>query len=123
MSSQLRMRLVLALLAVCVDWGCRFVQPAPVSQASLVGDYVYESMLQDEVHRSDRLVLSADGTYILTQGGEGQPQHEQKGVWRLYAGDPPNVLLDHAGYPVEVRGKEIRLLIDLDIGQWYKKVR
>jgi hypothetical protein len=36
-------------------------------------------------------------------------------------GDPPIVDLDHAGYPIQIRGNEVRLLIDNDVGIWYAK--
>ena len=44
---------------------------------------------------------------------------EQKGVWRIVPRSSPNVLLDHAGYPVEIRKNEVRLLVDLDTGIWW----
>ena len=37
--------------------------------------------------------------------------------------DPPEVLLDHAGYPIEINGNEVRLLVDLDVGIWWRKPR
>jgi len=38
-------------------------------------------------------------------------------------GDPANVLLDHGGYPVELKRNEVRLLVDLDVGVWWVKSR
>jgi hypothetical protein len=36
---------------------------------------------------------------------------------------PPDVVLDHAGFPVETKGKEIRLLINDDLEWSYMKVK
>jgi hypothetical protein len=48
---------------------------------------------------------------------------EKKGVWRIVPGTPPNVLLDHAGYPIEIKRNEVRLLVDLDVGTWWVKAK
>jgi len=48
---------------------------------------------------------------------------EKKGTWSIVPGKPPNVVLDHAGYPVEIKRNEVRLLIDLDTGVWWVKPR
>jgi len=69
------------------------------------------------------LVLQSDGKYDLVQGGSTKAVFEKKGVWRVVPGDPPNVLLDHAGYPIQIKGSEVMLLIDNDVGIWYAKAK
>ncbi len=72
-------------------------------------------------HELDRLVLNADGHYLLVQGGSTKARSETQGVWSLVPGKPPNIELDHHGYPIEVKGGEIRLMINDDLGEWYVK--
>ena len=45
------------------------------------------------------------------------------GEWSIQPGDPPNVLLDHAGYPIQMKKGEVRLLINDDLGEWYVKTK
>jgi hypothetical protein len=70
------------------------------------------------------LVLQSDGTYDLVEGGTTKAVSEKKGLWRIERGSPSNVVdvvLDHAGYPIEIRKNEVRLLVDLDVGIWWVK--
>lgn len=111
------------LVAACAPVACQPMQP-PVTRESLAGSYAYvskdpESRVTD--HDLNHLVLQLDGTYDLIEGGTTKVVTEKKGGWRIGAGKPPEVLLDDAGYPVEIRGNEIRLLIDLDTGVWWVK--
>jgi len=113
------------MLACFAAVGCHTAQP-PVTRDALVGTYTYvskdpESRATD--HDLNRLILQSDGTYELAEGGTTKAVSTKKGEWRLIAGNPPNVLLDHAGYPVEIRRNEVRLLVDLDVGIWWVKTR
>jgi hypothetical protein len=95
-----------------------------VTRETLVGNYIYKSQDPEEKmtdHNLDHLVLQADGRYDLVQGGSTKGVSEKKGLWNFYAGNPPQIDLDHAGYPVQIKGNEIRLLIDDDLGIWYAK--
>jgi hypothetical protein len=74
-------------------------------------------------HNLNHLVLHSDGTYDLVEGGATKAVSEKKGTWSIVPGKPPNVVLDHAGYPVEIKRSEVRLLIDLDTGVWWVKPR
>jgi hypothetical protein len=79
-------------------------------------------------HNLNRLLLQSDGTYELTEGGTTKAVLEKKGTWKLVlardgSGQFPNVLLDNAGYPIQIRKNEIRLLIDEDTGVWWTKSR
>jgi len=67
------------------------------------------------------LTLQANGKYELVQGGPTKPKSEATGNWHFYGGDQPEVFLDLAGYPIQLKGTEIRLLIDTDVGIWYGK--
>ena len=91
-----------------------------------MGSYSYfskdpESRATD--YNLNDLVLQSDGEYDLVEGGTTKAVSEKKGVWRIVPGKVPNVLLDHAGYPIEINKNEVRLLVDLDLGIWWVKAR
>jgi hypothetical protein len=65
--------------------------------------------------------LQADGKYDLVQGGPPKAKSEKTGFWTFTGGDPAQLMLDHAGYPVREKGGEVRLMIDYDTGIWYAK--
>jgi hypothetical protein len=72
------------------------------------------------------LILRPDETYDLVEGGTTKAVSEKKGLWRIEPGSPSNVVdvvLDHAGYPIEIKKNEVRLLVDLDVGTWWVKVK
>jgi len=111
--------------ATCVFAGCH-TSRAPVTPESLVGGYTYVSKdpeMRATDHSLDHLVLLSNGKYDLVEGGTTKVVSEKEGVWRVVPGDPPNLLLDLAGYPIEIREKEVRLLIDLDVGIWWVKAK
>jgi hypothetical protein len=121
---KMRSRLLGLVLLCCVLAGCK---PAPpVKRDVLVGSYVYKSEDPEEKrtdHEWDHLTLQADGKYDLVQGGPTKPKTETVGRWTLWNGgsDGQHVLLDQSGYPVRVKGGEVRLMIDYDTGIWYSK--
>jgi hypothetical protein len=124
---KLRFRLVMLMLACCTLAQCNTTQP-PVTREALVGSYTYESKDPESRatdHDLDHLVLQSDGKYDLVQGGPTKPRTETVGSWTLMAGgaDGPEVLLDHSGYPIQMKRNEIRLLIDNDVGIWYAKAK
>ena len=111
------------MLTCCALAGCRAAQP-PVTREAVVGIYLYKSEDPEgraTDHELDHLVLQSDGRYDLVQGGSTRAKSEKVGLWHFYGGSSPEVDLDHAGYPIRVEGKEIRLLIDDDVGIWYAK--
>ena len=127
MQGIMRLPLLVAILASCMIAGCRADQAVPSNREAFIGGYVYKS-LDTSVdratdHELDRLTLQADGKYVLVQGGSTKAKSEKVGVWHLVGGDPPNVELDHYGYPIRVEGNQIRLLINDDLGEWYQKVQ
>jgi len=111
-----------ALLACCALSGCHTAPP--VTRDVLVGNYVYKSEDPEGKptdHEWDHLTLQADGKYDLVQGGPTKAKSEKTGSWSFTVGDPAQVMLDHAGYPVRVKSGEVRLMIDYDTGIWYAK--
>lgn len=121
-----RVRLVLLTLACCVLGGCHGTDP-PITRELLVGSYTYVSKdpASGAAERNlDHLVLRSNGTYDLVQGGTTKTASEKKGVWRIEPGTPSDhvdVVLGRSGYPVEIKGNEVRLLVDLDVGIWWVK--
>jgi hypothetical protein len=115
----------LTVLGCCALVGCGTSQP--IKREMLVGTYVYKSEDPEDKptnHNLDRLTLQADGSYDFVQGGSTKPKTEHTGSWHFYAGGrQPTVDLDHSGYPVDVKGNEVRLLIDTDTGIWLQKVK
>jgi hypothetical protein len=122
---KLRFVRVMLVAAACTLVGCHTTQP-PVTQELIAGNYTFvsndpESRTTD--HNLNHLILRSDGTYDLVEGGSTKPVSEKKGMWTIAPGKPANVLLDHAGYPIEIKRDEVRLLIDLDTGVWWAKPR
>ncbi|MFZ0663597.1 MAG: hypothetical protein WAM66_12955, partial [Acidobacteriaceae bacterium] len=103
--------------------------PPPITRQPLVGSYTYVSndpASNPTGHNLNHLVLRADGTYDLIEGGTTKAVSEKKGTWQIEPGSPlgvVDVVLDHAGYPIEIKGHEVRLLIDLDTGIWWFKTK
>lgn len=121
---KLRVQLLMLTLTTCIQGGCTG-QP-PVSRPALVGSYVYKSQdpeAKASDHQWDQLTLQADGKYDLVQGGPTKAKSEKTGSWTFTGGDPAQVTLDHAGYPVRVKSGEVRLMIDYDTGIWYAKTK
>jgi hypothetical protein len=112
-------------LPCCLLAGCSASQSISLTQQALAGNYVYRSVDtsvdRPTDHEFDHLTLRSDGTYQLVQGGSTKAKSEKTGEWNIQPGDPPNVLLDHAGYPIKVKKSEVRLLINDDLGEWYVK--
>ena len=119
------MRLCVIVICSCMLIACSSTRPAPADKGAYVGTYTYESMDTSvdnaTEHELDRLALNADGHYVLVQGGSQKARSETRGVWSLVPGEPPNIELDHHGYPIKVKRGEIRLMINDDLGEWYVK--
>jgi hypothetical protein len=108
----------------CALVACQSTKSTP-SEAALIGVYSYHS--DDPKNKAtdqsmDRLTLRADGSYELLEGGPTKHKSRRIGSWHLVRGERPELVLDHAGYPIELSGKVVRLLIDTDVGIWYSKV-
>jgi hypothetical protein len=122
----MRLQSGLALLACYVVAGCHTTQP-PATREALVGSYVYKSKDPEgraTDHEWDHLTLETDGKYDLVQEGPTKPRSEVVGAWTLWTGaNGPEVLLDHSGYPIQMKSNEVRLSIDNDVGIWYTKAK
>ncbi len=104
---------------------CQTDQTASLKRDDLVGSYIYKSEDPENKptdHEFDHLALQSDGRYKLVEGGSKKAKSETSGMWFFTPGVSAEVDLDHSGYPVRKRGKEIRLLIDSDVGIWFAKV-
>lgn len=124
----MKMRILIVTLVCCLIAGCHTDHVVPAGQQSYMGVYAYKSVDtsvdKPTDHEHDQLTLQPDGTYILVQGGSTKPRSEQIGLWHLVSGtQQPEIELDHAGYPIRMKGSKIRLLINDDLGEWYEKVR
>lgn len=125
MTMKLRFGSLVLVAGACALGGCPVAKP-PVTPQVLAGNYTFIS--EDPESRAtdcnlNHLVLQLDGTYDLVEGGTTKAVSEKRGVWKIIPGNPPNVLLDHAGYPVAIKRNEVRLLVDLDTGVWWVKSR
>lgn len=124
----MRLRFGFVTLIVCTLVGCRTTTP-PITQELLAGNYTFISMDPESRatdHNLSRLTLRSDGTYDLVEGGTTKAVSESKGIWRIQSGSPSDVVdvvLGHAGYPIEIQKNEIRLWIDADTGVWWVKPR
>jgi hypothetical protein len=120
------MRILAVVFLACLFVACCPERPIPSDTGAYVGVYAYKSMDKsvDKAtdHELDHLALNADGRYTLVQGGSTKARSETTGTWAFVAGAPPNIELDHHGYPIELKDGHIRLLINNDLGEWYAKL-
>ena len=117
---------ILLLLSCGILAGCN--EPTKVTRDVLVGGYSYKSEdpeAKPSDHNLDHLTLGADGTYDLVQGGVTKPKTETRGAWEIWdsASEGPELLLERSSYPIRVKGGEVRLLIDNDVGIWFAKTK
>jgi hypothetical protein len=121
---RVRPRLLQLLVMCCALVACDSSQP-PITRDMLVGDYIYQS--QDPEGKPtdyawNHLTLLSDSSYRMITGGPTKAKTETKGSWQLSSSfQGPEVILDRSGFPIQVKGGEIRLLIDTDVGIWYTK--
>jgi len=111
---------MLALVGLC--FGCSSGGNTVLKPDVFVGTYIYHSADAGAPHDPDKLTLKADGTYILVHMPGGDPGSTEEGTWQLWSNlGQPQVAFGNRTYPVEIKGKHVRLLIDLDLGHWYEK--
>jgi len=123
----MKTRLFTLTLTFVVMAGCNSDRSALLSRADLVGDYTYHSVDTSfdraTNHELDHLTLQVDGRYRWAQGGSTKVRTEKMGLWIFYPGERPSLSLDNAGFPVQMKKQELRLLVDDDLGEWYVKSR
>ena len=88
---------------------------------SFVGHYTYHAEDKTFDYKPANLTLRADGKYVLVYLDNGHPATREEGRWQLVRDPDLNVVLDHSGFPVELKGGHIRLMINYDSGKWYEK--
>jgi hypothetical protein len=125
---QLRAYVTLGISALLtVICGCTSRRSTQLKPETFVGEYVYYSADRGAPHDPDRLTLRADGRYMLVHMPGGRPGRTEEGRWQLYNNPPgggdPQLAFGGRWYPIEVSGKRVRLLIDLDLGHWYDKIQ
>ena len=88
----------------------------------LVGTHVLWSGDSGEPHSPDKLTLEENGRYALVHMRGGHPGAKEGGRWQLL-GNPGEweVLLGTGGYPIEVKGQHVHLLVNDDLNIWYEK--
>jgi len=69
----------------------------------------------------ERLILRDNGEYELWNAEPTKPGSVITGRWSFTTGDSASVNLDHSGYPVELHGDMLWLIIDNDVGVRYEK--
>ncbi len=101
--------------------GCAPDRNAQLKLETFVGEYIYYSADKGAQHDPDRLTLRADGRYILVHMPNERFGSTEEGTWQLFSDFDPQVAFGGRTYPAKIKGKEVRLLINDDLGQWYAK--
>jgi hypothetical protein len=120
---RLRAYVVIGLMALlAVSSGCWSAPKVQLRAETLAGEYIYYSADKGESHDPDRLSLRPDGTYTLVHmpGGRIGPV---EGRWQVLNDFQPGVAFGGQRYPVEIRGKHVRLVINMDLGHWYETTK
>ena len=114
--------LVGTLILACAASGC-YTKPGPeLKPESLVGDYVFQMADSGAPHHDpDRLTLRPDGRYLLVRMPAGNPGSTEEGTWELRTNFQPRVAFGNRTYPIEIKGKHVRLIVNDDLGYWYEK--
>jgi len=116
--------LVVIFVLAGASFGCWSSPHRPVKLEELSGDYVCRSAPGPPQHDPDKLTLKADGTFVLIHMPGGRPGSKEEGKWEVVNTSPhPEVGFGRGLFPIRVKGKQVRLLIDEDLGYWYEKVR
>ncbi len=113
---------LLGLTSLC--FGCTCERPAPLTADTFVGEYVFQLGDSGAPHHDpDRLTLKADGNYVLLHMPDGHPGSTEEGTWKLLSNrGQPQLAFGYGTYPVKIRGKRVRLLVNDDL-DWYEKTR
>jgi len=120
---QLRAYALIGMFALLgVIFGCTSGENAQPKPETFVGEYVYYSADKGAPHDPDKLTLRADRRYTLAHMAGGRLRSTEEGTWRIWSNrGQPQLSFGNRTYPVEIKGKRVRLLIDLDLGHWYEK--
>ncbi len=116
---------IFILFAIALLNACRATHQH-VTREILVGAYVFECDAPSRTpsHQiGERLRLQNDGMYELDHGGQSGSEAVITGRWTFRNGNPPTIYLDHAGFPVDSDGGNIRLVVNDDVNARYEKDR
>ena len=106
-------------------FGCRSNPKQKPTISTFVGEYVFQMGDSGATyHDPDRLILEANGHYILIHMPHGHAGLKESGTWEMwsYKGDP-ELSFEFGTYPAEINGRHIRLIINDDLGYWYEKIK
>ena len=113
----------MALLLFSSLAGCG--ERVPTDKQAYIGTYIYE---QDDTLSGnsrptwDRLILEADDQYRWEQSHPTGDMPKIGGKWRLVTGSQAlEIRLNDAGYPIQMRGGKIRLIINYDTDEYWGK--
>jgi hypothetical protein len=121
---RLRAYVVIGLMALLgVSSGCWSAPKVQLTAETLAGEYFYYSADKGEPHDPDRLTLKPDGTYALVHMTGGRAGSVEAGRWQVLNDFQPRVAFGSQTYPVEIRGKHVRLMINQDLGHWYETTK
>ncbi|MCU1284588.1 MAG: hypothetical protein JWO13_938 [Acidobacteriales bacterium] len=97
--------------------GCNSV---PVTREACLGSY---SFVDASGMRTAKLTLNSDGTFVSTfVPAEGVSRIMPKGHWTFHiSGEYAQVFLEDSAFPITRSSKQVRILINDDLGQWFEK--
>ncbi len=123
LAMSLRRFAVAGLMLSTIFAACTLPERRPLRPESLVGDYILRC--DDRGAPCDRgtLTLRADGKYVLRGASPWESGGDEQGVWRFEGGSHPRVAVGDRGLPVELRGEDVGLLVDDDLGEYYWKIK
>ena len=114
------------LLSLCfIIFGCHSTSKPKPTVNTFAGEYLFQMGDSGATyHDPDRLIVGADGHYILIHMPHGHPGSKEEGTWKLWSYEgQPELSFDFGTYPAEIHGRHIRLVINDDLGYWYEKVK
>lgn len=115
-----KLRLLFYLLTAALIWACTSGRMPARDQ--FVGNYIFFSADAGAPHDADSLSLLSNGTYRIVNMPFGRRGSEEKGIWYLTTERTPNIVLGKSGYPIEIKGTEIRLIVNDDLDEYYRRV-
>lgn len=115
--------LVVTVGLFVVALACTGTPSTDVTADKLVGEYVFR--MGDSgapQHDPDKLTLKPDGSYLLVHMPGGHPGSTEEGAWKLWSNlGQPQVAFGNTTYPVHIKGKHVRLMVNDDLDYYYEK--
>jgi hypothetical protein len=114
---------MLVVLGVGVTVGCTSEQNGGLKPDSFVGVYIFRAADKGSTHDPDKLTLEANGKYVLVHMPGAHEGATEEGGWQLIDKPTPRIAFGNTVYPVEIKGREVRLLVNDDLGWSYEKTK